>query len=115
MWNHLLSNIGYMVLGVLFNIVVYMKPKPEYKSGVDNDHRIFHAMGLALFMIGVMSSCYHLCPTSVNFQFDTTYMYVLAILMCLKLFKNRHPDLTPDAISAFAMLAFSVLIGVGDC
>ena len=36
---------------------------------------------------GVMSSSYHVCPTNVTFQFDTTFMYLLAVLMFMKLYQ----------------------------
>ena len=44
-------------------------------------------MGLALSMEGVMSSSYHVCPTNVPFQFDTTFMYLIAVLMFMKLYQ----------------------------
>ena len=143
MGNHLLSNAGYMILGVLFLLVTFLKEKvvlsrklkqvgveptkslriSELRKQVwENRHlmhtgtcacfSLFYTMGLTLFMIGLMSSCYHLCPTNVNFQFDTTYMYLLAIFMSINLFKSRHPDLSPDATAAFTLLAVSVFMGV---
>lgn len=45
-------------------------------------------MGGALLMEGILSACYHICPTKVNFQFDTTFMYVIAVLVFLKVRKN---------------------------
>ena len=148
MWNHVLSNVGYMFLGLLFCLITYVKEnvtiRRKLKSiGVETDkgfwsgildlrqelarakrspsytcrgtcasYSLFYTMGMTLFMIGVMSACYHLCPTNVNFQFDTTYMYLLAIFMAINLFKSRHPDLSPDAASAFTFLAVSVALGV---
>ena len=149
MWNHILSNVGYMFLGLLFLLVTFVKENvilrrklkrmsveptregcwprilelrrqdfetsklmPNQHTGTCASFSLFYTMGLTLFMIGVMSSCYHLCPTDVNFQFDTTYMYLLAIFMTINLFKSRHPDLSPDATTAFALLAISVFFGV---
>ena len=155
MFNNILSNVGYIILGGLFAVVVYFrentkqwkqrmeeeersrantegssvrgiqrrhsighhdvegKPdQPSMRTGVVHSLAIYYTMALALIMIGVMSACYHLCPTKVNFQFDTTYMYTLAIFMGLKLFKNRHPDISPDAIPAFTVLAYSISVGV---
>ena len=121
MGNHLLSNIGYPILGCLFIKVVRMKEIFELEKrkenevrdkGVALDYGLFYTMGLTLAMIGVMSACYHICPTSINFQFDTTYMHLLAIFMYFSLFKSRHPDVAPDAIAAFSLLAFSVSLGV---
>ena len=34
-----------------------------------------------------MSSSYHICPTNVTFQFDTTFMYLIAVLMFMKLYQ----------------------------
>ena len=151
MWNHILSNVGYMFLGLLFLLITFVKEnvvlrrklkqleekptregcwprilelrsqvskanrrKPNLRTGACPSFSLFYTMGLTLFMIGLMSSCYHLCPTNVNFQFDTTYMYLLAIFMSINLFKSRHPDLSADATTAFALLAISVAIGVSE-
>ena len=84
----------------------------EQQTGTRIGYQLFYTMGITLIMIGFMSSCYHLCPTDVNFQFDTTYMYLLAILMAINLFKGRHPDLSPDVIAAFTILSFIVTVGV---
>ena len=146
-YNHLMSNIGYGILGALFLVAVVIKErsqlwkrieeegeheakeavskgwvslsdlrkhggKSEQQTGTRIGYQLFYTMGLTLIMIGFMSSCYHLCPTDVNFQFDTTYMYLLAILMAINLFKGRHPDLSPDVIAAFTMLSFIVTVGV---
>jgi hypothetical protein len=143
MFNHLMSNIGYIILGSLFWCMVSIRKKRlqvqiaakhkedekeveeqeedgeksrikfcKKKYGVVDSFDMFYTMALTLAMIGVMSSCYHLCPTNINFQFDTTYMYILATFMAIKLFKNRHLDLTPDALAVFFLLAISVAIGV---
>lgn len=134
MGNHLLSNISYPILGLLFAKVVRMKELFELEKkkedqvinkgvrgppgrdhvhkGVALDYDLFYTMGLTLTMIGVMSACYHVCPTTINLQFDTTYMHLLAIFMSFSLFKSRHPDVAPDAVAAFCMLSFSVSLGV---
>ena len=149
MWNHILSNFGYMFLGLLFLLITFVKENmtlrrklkqmgekpttegswprilelrsqlskanremPNFQTGTCASFSLFYTMGLTLFMIGVMSACYHMCPNNVNFQFDTTYMYLLAIFMSINLFKSRHPDLSPDAITAFTFLSASVAMGV---
>ena len=80
--------------------------------GIPKHDGIHYAMGWAMVMEGLMSTAYHVCPTTVNFQFDTTYMHLLSIFMLLSLFKSRHPDVAPDAIAVFSLLAFSVSLGV---
>jgi hypothetical protein len=41
-------------------------------------------MGASLVGEGILSACYHICPTDINFQFDTTFMYAIALLMFLQ-------------------------------
>ena len=98
-FNHVFSNLGYCVFGLLFMCIVLFKKlkfesfleqnkgihKEEY--GVPCQYGLYFAMGLALCMEGVMSSSYHVCPTNVTFQFDTTFMYLIAVLMFMKLYQ----------------------------
>ena len=37
--------------------------------GIPHYVGVFYAMGWALVIEGVMSACYHICPSSNNFQF----------------------------------------------
>jgi hypothetical protein len=77
-------------------------------------------MGVALIMEGVLSAAYHVCPNHSNFQFgkatinkikfygstilnfcflcsDTCFMYVNAMLLMLKIYQTRHPDINASA------------------
>lgn len=58
-----------------------------------------------------MSACYHVCPNHSNFQFDTAFMYTIAILILLKIYQTRHPDINANAYTAFGALAFIIFIG----
>ena len=73
---------------------------------------MYYAMGLALIMEGIMSGCYHVCPNHTNFQFDTAFMYTISILILLKIYQTRHPDINANAYTAFGVLAFIIFIGV---
>ena len=69
-----------------------MREKKDVESdklGVPRQYGLYYAMGVALMMEGVMSACYHVCPTNVTFQFDTTFMYLIAILMFMKLYQVK--------------------------
>ncbi|KAL7667530.1 hypothetical protein ACOME3_010648 [Neoechinorhynchus agilis] len=66
-------------------------------------------MAIGLFFEGIMSACYHVCPSRRNFQFDTTFMYVIAILNVLKIYEGRHPDINPHAYTTFSFLALVIL------
>ena len=54
------------------------------KKGIPEQYGIFYGLGLALIAEGFMSATYHICPTKESFQFDTTFMYLIAILLFLK-------------------------------
>ena len=68
------------------------------------------------FDVGIMSGCYHVCPNHTNFQFDTAFMYTISILILLKIYQTRHPDINANAYTAFGVLVSSkhasVLSGV---
>merc|ERR1719318_2123330 len=84
----------------------------DKNEGVPRQYSLFYAMGLSLIGVGVMSSCYHVCPTDVTFQFDTTYMYMLAFFMFLKIYQNRHPDLVCSAVKGFLFLGMWLCLEV---
>lgn len=80
--------------------------------GIPQHYGLFYAMGTSLMVEGILSACYHICPTHANYQFDTTFMYAISMLCMLKIYQTRHPDINADAHAAFAVLAFVVLLGV---
>ena len=72
-------------------------------TGIPESYGIFYALGAALMFEGkkmtistiyiritltifegILSACYHVCPTETNFQFDTTFMYCISVLVFLK-------------------------------
>jgi len=120
-FNHVFSNLGYMVFGALFMFLVFLK-KWKHKSflqenrikereyGVPQQYGLYFSMGLALFMEGVMSGSYHICPTNITFQFDTTFMYLISILMFLKLYQMRHADVSANAVGVFFGLGVSLIL-----
>ncbi|KAH3825877.1 hypothetical protein DPMN_127760, partial [Dreissena polymorpha] len=122
-FNNIFSNIGYMMLGILFLILVYRREylhrKAVQKSndqqklyGIPQHFGLFYAMGLALCIEGIMSACYHVCPTVSNFQFDTSFMYIMACLCILKIYQNRHPDISAKAHSSYLVMAAIIIIAV---
>ena len=139
-FNHVFSNLGYVMLGILFMICTRRKQlmikkqrsafeqphsylaynstprrprrQPQQQFGIPQHFGMYYSMGLALIMEGIMSGCYHVCPSHVNFQFDTAFMYTIAILILLKIYQTRHPDINANAYTAFGVLAFIIFIGV---
>ena len=84
-------------------------------TGIPQHVGIFYAMGFALISEGFLSACYHVCPTTENFQFDTTFMYVIAVLCFIKIYQFRHNDASSNAYKVFfgiAMIMFLEVLGI---
>ncbi|KAG8434521.1 hypothetical protein GDO86_012775 [Hymenochirus boettgeri] len=122
-FNNILSNLGYVMLGLLFLMIVLQRELSHNRSrmnkrgqleecGIPKHFGLFYAMGTALMMEGLLSACYHVCPNYTNFQFDTSFMYMIAGLCMLKLYQKRHPDINASAYSAYACLAFVIFFSV---
>lgn len=122
-FNNIYSNIGYVLLGLLFVLLVcrreWLHKKAvegsagrDKKFGIPQHFGLFYAMGFALCMEGIMSACYHVCPTVSNFQFDTSFMYIIACLCILKIYQNRHPDISAKAHSSYLVMAIVIIIAV---
>ena len=80
--------------------------------GIPPQFELFYAIGLAMMMEGLMSASYHICPSYSNFQFDTSFMYLIGGLGMLKTYQSRHADILPNAYAAYAFFAFIILIAV---
>ncbi|XP_074534839.1 SID1 transmembrane family member 2 isoform X2 [Halichoeres trimaculatus] len=122
-FNNILSNLGYVMLGLLFLLIVLKRDIVHNRALVRNDLNalecgipkhfgLYYAMGTALMMEGLLSACYHVCPNYTNFQFDTSFMYMIAGLCMLKLYQKRHPDINASAYTAYACLAAVIFFSV---
>ncbi|KAL3274294.1 hypothetical protein HHI36_015699 [Cryptolaemus montrouzieri] len=117
-FNHIFSNIGYILLGILYIFVVLHRhntvpERPEV--GIPVHYGIYYAMGVSLIIEGLLSACYHICPSQSNYQFDTSFMYVMAVLCSIKLYQNRHSDVNATAYATFTVLGviiFVAMIGI---
>lgn len=114
-FNHVFSNISYVIYGVSFMIIAYIKttklpeenhPRNDHlaKTGLQQQMSIFYAMGFSLMAQGFFSICYHVCPTNLTLQFDTTMMYTICILCFVKMYQFRHPDATANAFATIGLL-----------
>lgn len=122
-FNNIFSNCGYVLLGILFLLIVKhrdtkyqaaVKERPILgkKYGLPQHNGIYYSVGFSLCMEGLLSASYHVCPTGYNFQFDSTFMYLMAGLLMLKIYQLRHPDVNPHAYTAYIFLSFTVVIEV---
>ncbi|XP_063979425.1 SID1 transmembrane family member 2-like [Diachasmimorpha longicaudata] len=118
-FNHVFSNFGYVLLGLLFILLTWVREQGDLafaekkKSyGIPQHYGLFYAMGTALMMEGILSACYHVCPNHSNFQFDTSFMYIIAVLCMVKIYQNRHPDINARASVTFGVLALIIFLGM---
>ena len=80
------------------------------QRGVPEQCGIYFAMGGALILQGILSACYHVCPIDESFQFDTTFMYIITVLIFLKIYQFRHPDTTTNAYITFSFIAVMLIL-----
>ncbi|XP_045768907.1 SID1 transmembrane family member 1-like [Maniola jurtina] len=110
-FNHVISNLGYLLLGALFMLQVRRrrmrrKRQPRHlEYGIPAHYGLLSALGAGMMVVAVLSASYHVCPNRLNFQFDTAFMYVLAALIMVKIYQARHPDINARAHASFAVLA----------
>ncbi|XP_075988720.1 SID1 transmembrane family member 1-like isoform X2 [Anticarsia gemmatalis] len=115
-FNHVYSNIGYVVLGGVFMAQVRRRQRNSWRQpkdmGIPQHFGLLYSMGLGLIMEGLLSASYHLCPNKMNFQFDSSFMYVIAVLVMIKLYQNRHSDIIPSAHTTFMAIAVVMTLGL---
>eukprot|EP00038_Savillea_parva_P008019 m.174090 g.174090 ORF g.174090 m.174090 type:complete len:882 (-) comp13789_c0_seq1:122-2767(-) len=126
-FNNIFSNVGFVLLGSLFILIVKYRAHtkrssvgdqsigsefdrdlgsskefthsaddlgaPDTARGIPPNLGVFYAVGYAILCEGLFSACYHVCPNPKNFQFDSSFMYVIALLLILALHQKRHSDL----------------------
>ncbi|GMR61175.1 hypothetical protein PMAYCL1PPCAC_31370, partial [Pristionchus mayeri] len=123
-FNNVISNIGYISLGLLFLLMVKER-EIRYRSlcklfpevlqrdyGLPHHNGLMYAIGVAVVMEGILSASYHICPSSSNYQFDTSFMYIIGLLGMLKIYQLRHPDINANAHVSFAIAAFFIFIAM---
>jgi len=120
-FNHIISNSGYIIYGTVFIVLVRLKSAflPEEnrtendhlgKIGLPQQHSLFYTMGICMVLQGVFSAIFHVCPSNISLQFDTTMMYVMMILVFIKIYQFRHPDISANAYHC--MYAFVIALGM---
>ena len=104
-FNNIISNILYIVLALLFMLTVRFSRKADDGCGIHRDHSIYYSMGICLCFVGIFSGLYHVCPSPLNFQFDTLFMYISGAIMFIAIYYKRHVDKIPSAFRTYCMLA----------
>ena len=95
-FNHVFSNLGYIWFGLCFICLVWTKsiyfkeePKECSKRGLVQQYGLYYAIGLAMVAEGLLSAIFHICPSNLSLQFDTTMIYLIIILIMVKIYQFR--------------------------
>ena len=111
-FNNVISNIGYILFGIIYLCYIRCTFISYYNYGLKKIKALYYSLGVVLILEGIFSALYHICPSKLNFQFDTTFMFIGTALMILTLYNKRHPDDLPSAFYTYIFLALVVLLNI---
>jgi hypothetical protein len=106
-FNNIISNIFYIIFGLIFIIIVRLKSGDQVEMieiPINNNPALYYSLGIALIFEGICSAIFHICPSILNFQFDTTFMFLGTILTFITLYQKRHMAPSPMKIYSFSAL-----------
>jgi len=106
-FNNIISNIFYVIFGLLFIIIVRLNSRTAIDAAdfpINNNPALYYTLGIALIFEGICSAIFHICPSILNFQFDTTFMFLGTILTFITIYQKRHKAPTPIKIYSFSAL-----------
>ena len=113
-FNAVISNLFYLIYGILFIIIVKLFDKYKYKTegslGLTKKPYLYYSLGISLIFEGICSGIYHVCPTKLNFQFDTTFMFIGGILMYITIYSKRHEE--PNPMKIYSFLCFLIFVNI---
>lgn len=105
-FNNVISNVPYILLGLIFILTVRFSRRADSGCGIHRDHSLYYCMGICLMCVGAFSGLYHVCPSPLNFQFDTLFMYVTGAITFMAMYFKRHHNKIPSAFKTYLVMAF---------
>ena len=110
-FNNVISNLGYIFLSLMLYFIIF-----KYNNNFHNvrEYYLIICVILSMLLEGIYSSLYHLCPSRVNLQFDTTFMFFFGTFMIIYVLqKTRKNDLV-DISKLFLFMGFLIFINTID-
>jgi len=111
--NKMLSHIPYFTVGGL--LVVFILHWEHSWREKNCDLGIFYGLACAIFLEGIGSMLYHMCPQAPTFQFDSAMMFVIVILSTLALHEEKEAQdvITPNGVILFFVLPMWIVSFMG--
>jgi len=111
--NKMLSHIPYFTIGGL--LVVFILHWEYSWRHKPCDLGVFYGLAYAIFLEGIGSMTYHMCPEAPTFQFDSAMMFVIVILSTLALHEEKEAQavITPNGVILFFVLPMWIVSFMG--
>ena len=106
-FNNVISNLAYILLSLTLYYIIF-----KYDNTFQNvrEYYLIICIIISMLLEGIYSSLYHLCPSRVNLQFDTTFMFFFGMFMIIYILqKTRKNDLI-DISKLFLFMGFLIFI-----
>ena len=94
-YNLIISNLPYMIHGLILALSVSLREatcrvnEQMLKVTVRKESfSIMYAFAWSLVFQGIFSSCYHVCPSRMTFQFDSAFMFVICGLVIVAAYNS---------------------------
>jgi len=115
-FNNIISNIFYVFFGLLFIVIVRLSWKFSTDGinslGVHKDPSLYYSLGIVLVLEGLCSSAYHICPSKLNFQFDTTFMFIGSALMGITLYSKRNYHHIASPMKFYTVMSLLIFVNM---
>ncbi|EFA82541.1 transmembrane protein [Heterostelium album PN500] len=96
--------------GSFLLILHFTAPKEDGINGLHTDMSLYYCVGVSVLCEGFSSALYHVCPSKLNFQFDTTYMLIGSGLLFFTVHQKRHATFTAGAFRAYSFFAMFIFL-----
>jgi hypothetical protein len=106
-FNNVISNLAYILLSITLYFIIF-----KYDNTFQNvrEYYLIICVIISMLLEGIYSSLYHLCPSRVNLQFDTTFMFFFGVFMIIYILqKTRKNDLI-DISKLFLFMGFLIFM-----
>ena len=112
-FNNFISNIFYIIYGLIF--IIQVKLKTEIMNDLSESEDIkslYYCLGITLILEGISSGIYHICPSRLNFQFDTTFMIIGLLMAFLTLYNKRNHIHILNPFKFYLLVFFILILNV---